>query len=236
MERLVKSHDKSAFPSGRSHIITPTMRSALFGVFVLLFASSGYSAPREHTIALGKWRNVEARFDSGTVQPMRVRELVVDGRVREYVTGPVHDVTDWVFVVRRVYHLNDALPNETVKSQTWAWRPGGWIMLNRQTGRITSLNMAAFDSEVSIAAWYRDFAAYCGTSDDGLKTYMVVAQLGKRKPILRKETTASACSVSQWERMPSRVTFVVGGEKMTFAVRSHGADLQPEPPEEESQQ
>ena len=220
----------------RSHIISATMRSALFGAFILLVASSGYSAPRTHTIVLGKWRSVEAHFDSGTIQPIKVRELVVDGVRRDYVMGPVHDVTDEIQVVRRVYHLNDALPQETARPQPWAWRPGGWISVNRLSGRVISLNMAAFDSEVSLASWYRDFAAYCGTSDDGVKTYMVVAQLGKRKPILRKETTASSCAVSQWERMPSRVTFVVGSEKMTFSVRSHGADLQPESTEEEGQQ
>ena len=212
------------------------MRSALFSVFLLLLVSTGYSATRTHTIVLSKWRSVEAHFDSGAVQSIKVRELLVDGLRRDYVTGPVHDITDEIFVVRRVYHLNDTLPEETSKRQPWAWRPGGWISVNRLTGRVTSLNMATFDSELSAAVWYRDFAAYCGTSDDGLKTYMVVAQLGKRKPILRKETTASPCAVSQWERMPSRVTFVVGVEKMTFAVRSHGADLQAEPSEEESQQ
>src|SRR5262249_55167803 len=150
-----------------------TMRTALVGAFVVLLASSGYSAPRAHTIALGKWRNVEAHFDSGAVEPLKVRELVVDGLRRDYVSGPVHDVTDEIFVVRRVYHLNDALPQETVKPQPWTWRPGGWISVNRLTGRIISLNMAAFDSEISLASWYRDFAAYCGTSDDGVKTYMV---------------------------------------------------------------
>lgn len=211
------------------------MRSALFGMFVLLFASSGYSAPRPHTIVLGKWRSVEARFDSGTVQPIKVRELVVDGRLRDYISGPLHEITEQLFVVRRVYHLNDALTEETGKGPQWSWRPDGWISVDRLTGRVASLNLPAFDSETSVAAWYRDFAAYCGTSDDGVKTYMMVAQLGKRKPILKKETTATGCAVS-WERTPSRVTFVVGGEKMTFAIRSHGADLQPESTEEEGQQ
>jgi hypothetical protein len=61
----------------------------------------------------------------------------------------------------------------------------------------------------------------------------MVAQLGKRKPILKKETTAPACMAPHWERTPSRVTFVIAGEKTTFAIRGHGADLQPETAEEE---
>src|SRR6185312_9586093 len=154
------------------------MRSTLLVATILLLMGSGYSAPRQHTILLGKWRSVEVLSDSGTAQPAKVRTLIVDGRLRDYVSGPPHDVT-------------------------------------------------------SEASWYRDYAAYCGASDDGSKTFMMVVQLGKRKPILKKETTVSACTAPQWERTPSRVTFVVAGEKTTFAIRGHGADLQPETAEEE---
>ncbi|HZS26128.1 MAG TPA: hypothetical protein VFB76_02785, partial [Candidatus Angelobacter sp.] len=108
--------------------------------------------------------------------------------------------------------------------------------VDRQTGHIAQLNLPAFDSDASEASWYRDYAAYCGASDDGVKTFMMVVQLGKRKPVLKKETQASACTAPQWERTPSRVTFVVAGEKTTFAIRGHGADLQPETAEEEGPQ
>jgi hypothetical protein len=64
----------------------------------------------------------------------------------------------------------------------------------------------------------------------------MVAQLGKRKPLLKKEISAPACPAPRWERSPSRVTFAVGGEKNTFAVRAHGADLQPETAEAEGPQ
>jgi hypothetical protein len=212
------------------------MRSALVGAFVLLLVNSGYAAPRQHTIVLGKWRSVEAHSDSGTAQPIKVRELIVDGRLHAYVSGPLHDVTEQLFVVRRVYRLNDALPQDASQARQWAWLPGGCFSVDRLTGRVASLNLPAFDSETSVAAWYRDYAAYCGTSDHGVKTYMMVAQLGKRKPILKKETAAAACAVSQWERTPSRVSFFVGSEKMTFAVRSHGADPQAETTEEEGPQ
>lgn len=224
-----------AFPKW-SHIMTQLMRSALFGAFVLLFVSSGNCAPRQHTVVLGKWRSVEIHSDSGTTQPMRVRELVIDGRAREYTSGPLHEITETLFVVRRAYRMNDALPEETGKAAQWVWRVGGWISVDRQTGHIAQLNLPAFDGEISEARWYRDYAAYCGTSDDGLKTYMMVAQLGKRKPILKKETPASACTAPRWERTPSRVTFVVAGEKATFAIRGHGADLQAETTEEEGPQ
>ena len=213
--------------------MTTNMRPALLSAFLLLFVSSGTCAPRQHTIVLGKWRTVEVRSDSATAQPMKVRELMVDGRLRDYVSGPLHEVTETLFVVRRAYRMNDGLPEESGKAPQWIWRLGGWISVDRQTGHIAQLNLPAFDGEISEASWYRDYAAYCGTSDDGLKTYMMVAQLGKRKPILKKETPASACTAPRWERTPSRVTFVIAGEKTTFAIRGHGADLQPETAEEE---
>lgn len=212
------------------------MRSTLLAASILLLMGSGYSAPRQHIILLGKWRSVEVLSDSGTAQPIKVRTLIVDGHLRDYVSGPSHEVTEQLFVVRRAYRLNDALPEEAGKPPQWVWRLGGWISVDRQTGHITQLSLPAFDSDTSEASWYRDYAAYCGASDDGAKTYMMVVQLGKRKPILKKETPASACTAPQWERTPSRVTFVVAGEKTTFAIRGHGADLQPETAEEEDPQ
>jgi hypothetical protein len=158
---------------------------------------------------------------------------MIDGRLREYLTGAIHDVTERLFVVRRAYRMNDALPEETQKSPQWVWRLGGWISVDRQTGHIAQLNLPAFDSEISDASWYRDYAAYCGVSDDGSRSYLMVVQLGRRKPILKKEISGSTCPAPRWERSPSRVTFNVAGEKTTFSVRAGGADLQPEASAEE---
>ncbi len=211
------------------------MRSALF-CSILLACTVSQAAPRQHTIVLTRWRSVQIRSDAGTSQETRIRDLVIDGRVRESLTGPLHEVTERLFVVRRAYRLNDALPEDSSKSPQWIWRLGGWISVDRQTGHVAQLNLPAFDVETSDASWYRDYAAYCGASDDGSKTYMMVAQLGRRKPILKKEVSASACSAPHWERTPSRVTFTIAGEKTTFAVRANGADLQPETAEEEGPQ
>ena len=207
----------------------PTMRSTLL---ILLLAAGGQAAPRQHTVLLGRWRTVEIRSESRPVQQERVRELIIDGRVREYSSGMPHEVTEHLFVVRRAYRINDALPEEAGKAPRWVWRLGGWMSVDRQTGHIAQLNLPAFDSELSEASWYRDYAAYCGLSDDGSKNYLVVAQLGKRKPLLKKEST-SGCDAPQWERGPSRVTFLIGSEKTTFAVHARSADLQPESTEEE---
>ncbi len=42
--------------------------------------------------------------------PMKVRALYVDGKLKEFVTGEMHEVTDRLFVVRRAYRLNNNLP------------------------------------------------------------------------------------------------------------------------------
>jgi hypothetical protein len=87
----------------------------------------------------------------------------------------------------------------------------------------------------SPATWYRDYVAYCGVSDDGKKTFAVVAQLNRRKPVLKKSLAAaipddaapdSACLAPVWQRAPMRVSFEPQGEpKETFAIRGHMADL-----------
>lgn len=203
----------------------PCMRPITFCLGTLLLAVSSLAAPKTHTVILGKWRAIEVRSDSGEMKSIKVRDLVIDGRIREYTAGPAHDVTDRMFVVRRAYRINDALPDEAKKLPQWVWRLGGWISVDRQTGHVAQLNLPSFDGEISEASWYRDYAAYCGASDDGAKNYLVVSQLGKRKPILRKEYTGANCTAPTWERTPSRVTFVAG-EKFSFVIHAHSADPQ----------
>ena len=209
------------------------MRPVLIGFALLVLMGNSLAAPKAHTVILGKWRAVQVRSDSGEAQEIKVRELIVDGRLREYSTGQTHDVTDRLFVVRRAYRVNDSLPEETGKPPQWVWRLGGWISVDRQTGHVAQLSLPSFDGESSEASWYRDYAAYCGASDDGAKTYMIVSQLGRRKPVLKKEFSGPACPAPRWERAPSRVTFSAAGEKTSFLVHAHSADLQADAAEEE---
>ncbi len=44
---------------------------------------------------------------------LNVRPFYVDGRLREFTLDEPHDVTDRLFVVRRAFRVNDALPQET---------------------------------------------------------------------------------------------------------------------------
>ena len=205
-------------------------------LLITMFAAACFAAPRTHTVILGKWRTVRIASDSAQPQTAKVRILLVDGRFREYTTGPAHEVTERLFVIRKIERLNDSLPEDKDRSPAWVWRLGGWISVNRETGHVAQLNLPAFDADISLASWYRDYSAYCGTSDDGAKLYMIVAKLGTRKPVLKREYAGPACAPPQWERQPSRVTFSGTGEKASFVVHTHGAEPQPEPSGEEGPQ
>jgi hypothetical protein len=97
--------------------------------------------------------------------------------------------------------------------------------VDRSTGHIAQLALPEFDRDVSQASWYRDYAAYCGPNEDGSKMYLIVAQLGKRKPLLKRESQGQ-CDLATWERRPIRVTFSGTGGKSTFLVHGRGAELE----------
>ena len=109
-----------------------------------------------------------------------------------------------------------------------------WLLVDRQTGRVSALNLPEFDPFYSAVSWYRDYAAYCGVSEDGKKIYAVVTQLGRRKPLLRKylgvaefsEIPDSACLAPRWERAPTRVTFEAkGADHIVYELRTRALDI-----------
>src|ERR1043166_1663040 len=81
--------------------------------FALLLNSSALPATKPHTIAFGKWTTVKWMIGSNEDQPidLKIRPLLVDGHAKEYTVGTPHDITEHLFVVRRVFRLNDALPD-----------------------------------------------------------------------------------------------------------------------------
>jgi hypothetical protein len=200
-----------------------------------LLSACAHGATKVHVISLGKW--ITVGVSSGTDAPpqsLKVRPLLVDGRLREYVLGAVHEVTERLFVVHRVFRVNDSLPEESVAR--WQWQRGGWMLVDRVSGRVSAINLPEFDPSYSAASWYRDYAAYCGISDDGSKTYAVVAQLSRRKPVLKKSISndplpadaapESACPAPSWQRSPVRVSFeAAGSAKQVFAIRGRVVDL-----------
>lgn len=209
------------------------MWTLAFVPFCQHFASAAAAPAKVHVVALGAVRKVPytpPENGPGANGPeammLKVRPLMVDGRQKEWTTGDPHDVTDRSFTIRRALRLNDALPGDAAAH--WSWQPGPWLLVDRTTGHITALHLPDFDTEVSEAVWYRDYAAYCGTAQTakgGL--FAIVAQIGTSRTIVKKQigkwpqpaTVRPVCKPAQWQRAPMRVTLqAAGGEPMTFDV------------------
>lgn len=208
----------------------------------MTLSSLAGAAVKVHVITFGKWTVVTWNA-GGEDKPLaiKIRALLVDGRLKEYVLGVPHEVTDRLFVVRRVFRANDSLPGET--APRWQWQRGGWLLVDRTTGRVSPVNLPEFDPFYSAVSWYRDYAAYCGVADNGNKTLAIVAQLNRRKAVLKKEIAAgpqegaapdSACPAPVWQRGPVRVSFeTAGAARQTFAIRGHVVDVVSEMEDEE---
>jgi hypothetical protein len=208
--------------------LTPKLWAMRCGVaslllFGLIAASYSLAATKVHTVFVGSGKMVpySVTGDPAGALPgekqLRVRPLLVDGKVKEWTSGESHDITDRSFVVRRVLRLNDSLPSE--KTEHWIWQRGPWLMVDRVKGSITALHLPDYDPAVSTVSWFRDYAAYCGLTASGKQLYAVVAQIAARKPVLAKklspwspgENQPPACATAVWQREPLRVTFQPSG-------------------------
>ncbi len=195
----------------------------------ILLASSVWAASKPHVVVLGKWTTVKLQADDdNSATEVKVRPLFVDGKTKEFALGVAHEVTERIFVVQRMLRLNDSLPQESGPAR-WRWEKGGWLLVDRVSGKVQALVLPEFDPNYSQANWFRDYAAYCGTSDDGQKAFATIVQVGKRKPLLRKalaESSREGCPAPVWQRNPMRVTFATKEDpKLTFAVKSRSVDL-----------
>jgi hypothetical protein len=213
------------------------MRSSHFLVLVFLLSTfSAQARTKPHVIAFGKLTAVKwfVGPNEDKALDLKIRALYVDARLKEFTLGSPHDVTDRLFVVRRMFRVNDSLPEESAGTPRWHWQRGGWLLVDRVTGRISQISLPEYDAYYSTASWYRDYVAYCGVSDDGKKLYAIVAQLGRRKPILKKtlgdatgdDMPDSECPAPGWDRQPVRVSFEPDeNQKLTYSVRGHVVDV-----------
>jgi hypothetical protein len=201
----------------------------------LVFGMPGLAASKPHVITFGKAIVVKAPTGSeqSSSADWKIRPVYVDGRLKEFTVGNSHEVTEQLFVVRRMVRLNDTLPQEPTSTPRWSWQGGGWLLIDRGTGHISQVSLPEFDPDSSSATWYRDYVAYCGISDDGHKLSAIVMQLGRRKPILKKslgeaadDSSAAECAPPGWQRAPTRVSFISkAGQRLTFAVRGHTVEV-----------
>jgi len=211
----------------------------MFLMLLLACPQSAYSAKLKfHSVALGAVRTVPYSVEgdpSGALPnetTLRVRPLVVDGRVKDWITGEVHDVTDRSFTVRRAVRINDALPTD--RHVIWVWQRGPWLLVDRTSGKVTALRLPDYDPAVSDVVWFRDYAAYCGLNASGKGLFAVVAQIAARRPVLNKRLSAwnladhstPACAGAVWQRNPLQVTFTpTGTAARSFALVGSSAML-----------
>ena len=197
------------------------------------------AASKPHVVALGK--AVTVKLFAGPAEDktidLSVRPLYVDSKLKEFTTGETHDVTDREYVVRRAYRINDALPDDPRRAVKWLWQRGGWLLVDKVSGKIALVKLPDLDPFYSQVSWYRDYAAYCGITSGGEKLNAVVAEIGGKKPLFRKElgkvtmgdSPDDNCSAPHWERQPPRVTFLPkNAEKFTVNVSGRFADEAPD--------
>jgi hypothetical protein len=197
------------------------MDCALCPLLCLLGVAQLHAAakPKVHTVNFGSVKKVpysvegDPAGNNGDENELKIRPLLLDGKVKEWTTGEAHDVTDRSVAVRRALRLNDSLPTD--KGEHWIWQRGPWLLIDRTTGKVAALHLPDFDPAVSSLTWFRDFAAYCGLSAGGKQLYAIVAQVASRKPLLMKKISTwdladhptPACAPATWQREPLKVTF-----------------------------
>ncbi len=210
----------------------------LAAVLALASPAITWCAAKPHVVALGAARREPyslkgdpAGAKKGETE-LKVRPLIVDGKVKEWTTGDTHDVTERSFAVRRAVRLNDALPTD--HEARWVWQRGPWLLVDRESGKVAALHLPDFDPAVSEAMWFRDYAAYCGLNAGGKQLFAVVAQVAARRPLLARKLGAwdaadhpvPACAAAIWQRDPLKVSFQpTGGEAASFDLVGASAVL-----------
>lgn len=201
---------------------------------LLILTASALAASKPHVITLAKPFTVKLFLGptEAKSEDVKIRALTVDGRVKEFTTGEPHQITETLFAIQRAYRVNDSMPEDPRTLPNWKWQRGGWVLVDRLSGRVTQLRFPEFDPYYSQASWYHDYVAYCGVSDSGEKLFAIVAQVGDKKPVLKSslgdtrggERPDSECGVPEWQRQPTRVTFSPKGKKQ-LTLEVPAADL-----------
>jgi len=220
------------------------MRTLLLLLAILPIGLQAGAASKPHVVSLGKTTPVKlfvGPSEEKTID-ITVRPLYVDTKLKDFTTGESHDVTDREYVIRRAYRINDSLPDDQRKTPKWLWQRGGWLLVDRVSGKISLIKLPDFDAFYSEVSWYRDYAAYCGITSNGERVNAVVAEIGGKKALFHKElgkisggdASDSNCVAPRWERQPARVTFLPkAGDKFTVNVSGRFADEAPDNDDEE---
>ena len=202
---------------------------------VALPAFAARAKAKPHYAALGLARSVpySAEGDPAGARPgetkLRVRPLVVNGKVEDWTTGEIHEVTPYIFTVQSALRINDALPTD--KHEHWVWQRGPWLLVDKR-GKVKALRLPDYDVSVSDIVWFRDYAAYCGLTARGKSLYAVVARISVRRAVVSErlekwdpaEHPSPACAAAVWQREPLAVSFApTGGAAVSLVLAGASA-------------
>ena len=81
-------------------------------MIVPLVLAAAFAVSKPHVITFGKWTLVKVSTDLDRSEDLKVRPMYVDGRLKEFTFGIPHEVTEQLFVVRRMVRVNDSLPRK----------------------------------------------------------------------------------------------------------------------------
>lgn len=185
-----------------------------------------HATRRIHSAGLGEWHSVPYAPHPDATSPatgqLRIRPLIVDGRLADWTTGEPHMITAQTFTVQQVLRVNNALPADPKPS--WIWQLGPWLLANRSTGHVATLHLPDFYPTVSEVVWFQNYAAYCGLKPTGQFLYGIVFEVGIHKPLAAQKIAhwspvrhpEPACAPALWQIAPLRVSLQPTGGPATM--------------------
>jgi len=119
-----------------------------FVLWTMLAASAAGAGAKVHVITFGKWTSAQWLRAGSTEgeKPLTMKVAGADrGRAHQGRGGfAAREVTERLFVVRRAFRVNDSLADEA--TARWQWQRGGWLLVDRMTGRISAINLPEYDA------------------------------------------------------------------------------------------
>jgi len=165
------------------------LKFRLVSALLLLLPAIAGGVTKPHVITFGKWTTVPWSPNAAAADDkpltLKVRPLLVDARVKEFNARRRSRCNrPAVRGTPRLPHQRQPSPGTRLGSSL-AMAARRMASSGPHHRPHLAANLPEFDAFYSAASWYRDYAAYCGVSEDGKKVYAVVAQISRRKPIVK---------------------------------------------------
>ena len=125
--RFRLSGKRVCLPCYASRISLGCMKYTAPVLLLLTLSIPALATPKPKVVSFGSWMKVPFFLGPNEERSteIKIRSLLVDGKIKEFTTGDTHEITDRYFVVRRAFRLNDSLPDDPdPKNHRWKWQRG----------------------------------------------------------------------------------------------------------------